>query len=386
VHKSESYDSSKELYEPVESREKFKSVRFMEMALDFSTDMSDRNASRRLNRIRHEQVGISPQTYRNTVEREGKRIEASIKKKCDETLLENDFNLNGELNENIKFTPKPSERMELEPIMAAMETLNIKKCGPSDYESPESCVSISIDDVCVDRQTQTRPCGEEEQPKRVNNSVIHVENTEGKYILNSANVFGVLRLLLGFLLNGGLLKKQLVFFTDGAREIHNEISRMFAFANYKIILDWWHLQKKCKEQLSMALSGRVVRNEFLEELLPCLWFGNVGGTIELLTNINPKKVKNPEYIAKLIEYFGRVRDYIPNYALRKELGLRNSSNSGEKANDLIVSSRQKNNGMSWSDHGSHAFASVAAVVSNYELHNWLHKHSLSFQISMPVAA
>ena len=144
MHKSESYDSSKELYEPVESREKFKSVRFMEMALDFSTDMSDRNASRRLNRIRHEQVGISPQTYRNTVEREGKRIEASIKKKCDETLLENDFNLNGELNENIKFTPKPSERMELEPIMAAMETLNIKKCGPSDYESPESCVSISI--------------------------------------------------------------------------------------------------------------------------------------------------------------------------------------------------------------------------------------------------
>jgi len=386
-HKSESYDSSKELFEPVASREKFKSVRLLELEMDYSTDMSARDASRRLNRIRQEKGGISAQTYRNTVEREGAAMLAAMEEKCDETLLENGFDLNGELKEDEEFTPEASKHIPIEAIGTAVCELNLKtKVYVKDYELPESSVAISVDDVCVDRQSLTRPCGEEEQPKRVNNSVIHAETTEGKYILNSANVSGVLRLLLGFLLNGGILGKQLMFFTDGAKEIHNAIHTMFAFANYKIILDWWHLQKKCKEQLSMALYGRNIRNEFLDELLPCLWFGNVDGVIKLLQNVNPKKIKNSEYIAKLIEYFQRVRDYIPNYALRKELGLRISSNLGEKSNDLIVSSRQKNNGMSWSDDGSHAFASVAAVAYNGELANWIHHNSLSFQLSIPDAA
>jgi len=138
-----------------------------------------------------------------------------------------------------------------------------------------------------------------------------------------------------------------VFFTDGARDIHNEISRRFGFANYKIILDWYHLEKKCKEfessarrTLCMALKGKEIRNEFLAELTPCLWFGNIDGAIQLLQNISPKKVGNHDKITELIGYFERVRDYVPVYALRAELGLRNSSNLGEKANDLVVSQRQ----------------------------------------------
>jgi len=393
------YDSSKELFEEVSSREKFKSIRFKELALDYSTDMSVRDASRRLNRIRHEsttkgvRAGISAQTYRNTVEREGMEIEAAMEKKCIESLCSNGFNSDGEMLESnefneldSKFTPEESKYMQIEAIGTAAAELNLKnKVYVADYESPENAVNISVDDVGVDRQTEVRPRGEEEQPKRVNNSVVHVESDDRKYILKSSNVFGVLRLLLGFLLRGGLLKKQLVFFTDGAREIHNAISRMFAFANYKIILDWYHLQKKCKEQLSMGLKGSKIRNEFLDELLPCLWFGNIDGSISLLQNIDSKKVKSPEFIAKLAEYFERVREFIPCYALRKELGLRNSSNLGEKSNDLIVSSRQKHNGMSWSDDGSHAFASVAAALCNNELEQWLHANSLSFKLSKPVA-
>jgi hypothetical protein len=135
----------------------------------------------------------------------------------------------------------------------------------------------------------------------------------------------------------------------------------------------------------MGLTGAKVRNEFLEELLPCLWFGNVDGTIKLLQNINPKKIRNRDEIDKLVGYFERCRDYIPVYALRRELGLRNSSNAGEKANDLIVSSRQKNNAMSWSDDGSHAFASVSALVWNDELHHWLHNKSIDFRLSSPHA-
>jgi hypothetical protein len=385
-HKSELYDSSKELYEPLSSREKFKSNLYMELVLDYSVDMSVRNAARRLNRVRHESAGISAQTYRNTVERAGAAIECEIERQCDETLIENGFGINGELAESTEFTVEASKYLPIEAIGSAAAELNIAKAYVSDYESPESTVNISCDDVCVKRQTEMRPRSEAEQPKRVNNSVIHAENQDGKYILNSSSVFGVLRLLLGFLLRGGLLGKQLVFFTDGARDIHNEINRLFGFANYKIILDWYHLQKKCKEQLSMASKGAKIRNEFLEELMPCLWFGNVDGAIKLLQNINPTKIKSPDEIDKLIGYFERCYDYIPNYALRKELGLRNSSNLGEKANDLIVSARQKHNGMSWSDKGSNAFASVAAAVCNGELHDWIYNNSIDFQLSTPVAA
>ena len=60
---------------------------------------------------------------------------------------------------------------------------------------------------------------------------------------------------------------------------------------------------------------------------------------------------------------------IPVYAVRRELGLRNSSNRGEKANDLLVAERQKHNGMSWSPSGSVALASGTALKHNREYYN-----------------
>ena len=347
--------------------------------MEFSTDMSDRKAASRLNRIRHESVGIKSTTYRNTIEREGKSIQECIEGKSEEALLANGFTQEGELIEKVDFKPEESRHIEIETIVTAMSELNVKRCNPSDYESPEACIYISADEVFVKRQTEMRPRKEDdEQPKRISNTVIHVENSIGKYHLNASSLYAALKILLGFLLCNDNLKKQLVFFTDGAREIHKEISRMFAFANYKIILDWYHLEKKCKELLSMALKGREIRNGFLKELLPCLWFGNMDGSIRLLQNISPEKVKNYDKITELIGYFERVREYVPVYALRAELGLRNSSNQGEKANDLIVSQRQKHNGMSWSDDGSLAFASVSSVIKNNELLNWIHSHDIRF--------
>lgn len=73
--------------------------------------------------------------------------------------------------------------------------------------------------------------------------------------------------------------------------------------------------------------------------------------------------------------------YIPCYALRKELGLRNSSNTGEKMNDLIVSDRQKHNGMSWSKEGSVALASITALKRNKESRKWFEKRELDFELA-----
>jgi hypothetical protein len=42
-------------------------------------------------------------------------------------------------------------------------------------------------------------------------------------------------------------------------------------------------------------------------------------------------------------------------------------------NDLIVSERQKHNGMSWSKPGSVALASVTTLKKNQEVKSWVEK-------------
>ena len=65
---------------------------------------------------------------------------------------------------------------------------------------------------------------------------------------------------------------------------------------------------------------------------------------------------------KLIAYLKRNKPYIPCYSVMKELGLCNSSAIGEKMNDLVVSERQKHNGMSWSKSGSVSPATMSSSL------------------------
>ena len=373
------YHSGKSFFEETSSLERFKTNRFIELALDLSKDVSIRRATDFLNRVRLEEKGISPTTYRNTVERVGAAIQERMEQKCEEVLLHNGFDRNGALPDTKAFTSNEVRHIEQAEIENASIDLHVWEYEASDYELPSETVNVSIDDVGVKRQTEMRPRDEEkQQPKRVDNTVIHIQSGKKTYILNTASIISGLKMLIGFLLFNGLLKKQIVIFADGAREINNVVQKMLHFANFKIILDWYHLEKKLKEQLSMALRGSKIRNEFLDELRPYLWYGNVNGAIKLLSAIDPKKVKNFDIISYLIEYLERIKSTIPCYALRKQLGLRNSSNLGEKANDMIVSNRQKHNGMSWSNDGSVAFATVAAASYNDEITPWIQRCDISF--------
>ena len=106
----------------------------------------------------------------------------------------------------------------------------------------------------------------------------------------------------------------------------------------------------------MALKGRLIRNDILRKVMPLLWHGLTERAIAALEQIEPEKIKNNEKLSKLLSYLDRNKEMIPCYALRKRLGLKNSSAIGEKMNDLLVASRQKHNGMSWSKTGSLALA------------------------------
>ncbi len=50
-------------------------------------------------------------------------------------------------------------------------------------------------------------------------------------------------------------------------------------------------------------------------------------------------------------------------------------------NDLAVSDRQKNNGMSWSKAGSVALASVTVLGRNKEFKKWFEDQELEFAIA-----
>jgi hypothetical protein len=106
----------------------------------------------------------------------------------------------------------------------------------------------------------------QEKKKRVDNTVAHFENKEGKYVFNGDGIAAVLRIVSGFMaFNKFLLQQPLVFFSDGAKVIHNEIKKTFNFTKYKIILDCYHLHKKFKELFSMALKEKLSARNVMPE-------------------------------------------------------------------------------------------------------------------------
>ena len=394
------YDSTESFFEKTGAREAFKSDQFKGLMLETATMMSVRNGTDFLNRMRRVDNGIIPMTFRNSVEREGESIRHCMDEKAAAAIEEKGLAVDG--NDTVTWK-KTGERVTQEDfkssqthidadiVHAAAKKLKLEEgsYNPSDYE--QCGVNISSDEVGVKRQTESRPREEEKaQPKRVENTVIHIEmanetndpnmSSSSSYILNSPSVSDAFKLLLGFLCMNGLLDKTLVFFADGAKNLNTVIAAMFGFAHIKIILDWYHLRKKMEETLSLICNNRIYRNEMLQKIMPVLWRGDVDGAIAILKFIDMSMVKNKGLLDYLIGYLERVRATIPNYMLRAMLGLRNSSNRGEKSNDIIVANRQKHNGMSWSDAGSTAFASVSAVLYNNELDNWIKHGTLSLQL------
>jgi hypothetical protein len=193
---------------------------------------------------------------------------------------------------------------------------------------------------------------------------------------------GVLHLLLAVLLENGLWKQGLTFLTDGQKTLQGAILRAFSWwGKVQLILDWYHLEEKCKEVLSLAMKGRELRNAALQEVRRLLWHGLTDRAIQFLHQLDPETIKRPEARDQLIASLERNKPYIPCYAVRQALGLRNSSNRGEKANDLVVAQRQKHNGMSWSPEGSVGLAAVTALVRNQGQDTWFDQHIVPFELA-----
>lgn len=115
--------------------------------------------------------------------------------------------------------------------------------------------------------------------------------------------------------------------------------------------------------------------------MPLLWYGSTDMAVAYLEEIAQNSIKNMSAFDKLVVYLNRNKSYIPCYAVRKELGLCNSSAIGEKMNDLVVSKRQKHNGMSWSKSGSVGLATITALKKNNESDKWFEEKELDFKLA-----
>ena len=163
-------------------------------------------------------------------------------------------------------------------------------------------------------------------------------------------------------------ERRLLVLGDGAAWIRAWFESL-GISFQAMILCWWHLRKRCYEQMSSAGGPKDRRRAFEKALLGQLWEGKVDAAIELLKGALDW-VRNPAAVQELIAYLEKRRAYIPDYQQRQRAGLWIASTRVEKYNDWAVSSRCKHQGMSWSPQGVLALAAMEASRRNGELDTW----------------
>lgn len=234
--------------------------------------------------------------------------------------------------------------------------------------------AVYVRDVRDGPDDYSRPPEPRGRPK-VETAVAHVECCGRKYVLTAESMFAVTGAAIALILELGLLVgRRLVVISDGGVDIRTCSRDLLSFCPVTVMLDWYHLRKRCNELLSMALRGgkknRPMQYEVKRRLFRMLWAGNVGAACEYLQSLGDDELKCRPRLEELVRYLRAREPQIACYAVRHELGLRISSNAVEKANDLVVSSRQKRGGMSWSRQGSWSLGAVKATYLNGESEAW----------------
>lgn len=375
-------------------KERIWSWSFREAAWMTGTELSYENGRKVLNRLlrRSGRDSIKARTYQDFCSRSGEELGAYMAEAAETALEEVGFDgKTGRLREDTVLPPELGKagtslcdqvdmEQAIEAINASRESVEERICAcAASVENPADTCYVSVDEIGVKHQKEHRKGDAEKQGVYVWNTVATIQSQQFSYTLTDGSMPQLFRNTLACLLSNELLAgKNLVFFTDGANDIRCNIEKMFTFHSYTIILDWYHLKKRCQEYLSMSIKGgKIQRNAILQKLLRILWVGNVTEAVQYLSGLKPDLLRPINRIADLCAYFDKHRSHIPCYALRHQLGLRNSSNMVEKANDLLVAQRQKHNGMSWSVSGSSALAHLKALFLNHEVLPWLRFHTLS---------
>ena len=183
-----------------------------------------------------------------------------------------------------------------------------------------------------------------------------------RYAFAEATAEGLWLQVSALLLQLGVLsgERRLLVLGDGAAWIRAWFESL-GISLKAMILCWWHLRKRCYEQMSSAGGPKDLRRALEKELLGQLWEGKVNAAIELLKGAL-EWVRNPAAVKELIAYLEKRSAYIPDYQQRQRAGLWIASTRVEKYNDWAVSARCKHQGMSWSPQGVLALAALESAA------------------------
>jgi Uncharacterised protein family (UPF0236) len=229
------------------------------------------------------------------------------------------------------------------------------------YDSQNKEILLFDDAIGVKRQKEKRVKSYKKVLKTVQTDVIEIQKPTGgfEYITAGCGVkyWDIETALLCWMCyHYGQQKLPIVAITDGARAIRNRIKSVFG-GQVTIILDWYHLNKKMRELLSMISWNKEQKQEHLKYMMPLLWEGKTDSCLNYLKTINPR---NQVKFDELIEYLTKHKEEIINYKKRKEADKSIGSGRAEKGVDLVVAQRQKNRPIAWSEDGSHALAVLRA--------------------------
>ncbi len=163
--------------------------------------------------------------------------------------------------------------------------------------------------------------------------------------------------------------RHLVFVADGARWLRDFFAATLAPRGATLLLDWYHLHHRCYQVATPVCRDKPTRVRFLGTLGRLLWHGDVDGAIAAAEEFRaeakaPPDPRRPAPLDEWITYLEARRASIPCYRERHRQCPYIGSGQAEKANDLLVARRQKNQGMHWSEETSVALMRLRTLRLN----------------------
>ncbi len=246
------------------------------------------------------------------------------------------------------------------------------------YDAHSDEVLVLTDAIQVKQQKARRGKGadnpeEEQAHKRVNTDVWLVERATGGFEYLTAGIAAPdeevvsatarVRRQVQQDYNGRDAPLPVVVISDGAKTIRCQLAALFG-QPVPLILDWYHLEKKVGELMSMVARNKQEKEMHVEHLLRHLWHGRTEAALAYLRR--EVQAKNPQPLAALVTYIEKHQAEIIDYGRRQRAGKPIGSGRMEKGVDQVIGARQKHKGMSWSPTGSKALGILKVIELNQQ--------------------
>ncbi len=172
--------------------------------------------------------------------------------------------------------------------------------------------------------------------------------------------------------------RHLVFVADGGRWLRDFFAATLAPRGATLILDWYHLHHRSYQVATQVCRDKPTRVRFLGTMGRLLWRGDMDGAIAAAEAFRaeakaPSDPRRPAPLDEWIAYLEARRASIPCYRERHRQCPYIGSGHAEKANDLLVARRQKNQGMHGSEETSVALMRLRTLRLNGDWDHYWHQ-------------